>query len=107
MGDITVVVTAATDGTVRVYEYREFVAELVEVIEVGSRNALDVALAALATGDDSHALVLATGNTDSCVHLYTRLAAAGSKFKKTLRLTGHEDWVTSLSFLSYGRSGPA
>ncbi|ORX71254.1 WD40 repeat-like protein [Linderina pennispora] len=99
-GDFMVVATAATDGTVRVYEYKDFSADLVEIIEIGSRNALDVTLAALETGE-SHALVLATGNTDSCVHIYTRLAARGSGFKKSLTLSGHEDWVTSLSFLSY------
>ncbi|KAJ1963369.1 Elongator subunit elp2 [Dipsacomyces acuminosporus] len=60
------------------------------------------ALPAAKTGDSAeHALVLATGNTDSCIHLYTRGSEPQSQFTKSIKLTGHEDWVNSLAFLNF------
>ncbi|KAI8321806.1 WD40 repeat-like protein [Martensiomyces pterosporus] len=104
-----IVVTASTDGTLRVFEYQRGSkggAELVQVVDVGARNALDVALAALpvAGADDSntaYTMLLATGNTDNCIHLYVRGSAPQSQFSKSIRLTGHEDWVNSLAFLNF------
>ncbi|KAJ2071210.1 Elongator subunit elp2, partial [Coemansia sp. S100] len=92
-----IVVTASTDGTLRVFEINGD-STCVQTIDVGSRNAIDVAITVL---PDCGAVVLATGNTDNCVHLYTRTQAAGEKFTKTLKLAGHEDWVTALAFLRY------
>ncbi|KAJ2683875.1 Elongator subunit elp2 [Coemansia spiralis] len=92
-----IVVTASTDGTMRVFEINGD-SVCVQTVDVGSRNAIDVAITVL---PDCGALVLATGNTDNCVHLYTRAQAAGEKFAKALKLTGHDDWVTAVTFLRY------
>ncbi|KAJ2712661.1 Elongator subunit elp2 [Coemansia spiralis] len=102
------IVTAATDGTLCVFEHAVDLpptpdARLapVQVINIGARTALDVALAVLpATACSDAAVVLGTGDTDSRVHLYTRGMGAGSPLVKALELAGHEDWVTSVSFLS-------
>ncbi|KAJ2751088.1 Elongator subunit elp2, partial [Coemansia nantahalensis] len=109
------IVTGATDGTLCVFEHaadpqaraadcpaQEARLAPVQVIGIGARTALDVALAVLpANGSgEAAAVVLGTGNTDSRVHLYTRDLAGGSPFVKALELAGHEDWVTSLAFLS-------
>ncbi|KAI9505534.1 WD40-repeat-containing domain protein, partial [Coemansia spiralis] len=91
--DLAVTVTAGTDGTLR-------------TIDVGSRNALDVALSVLPAGTANNsggscAILLATGNTDNRVHLYARESSCNAQFAKSLSLSGHEDWVTTLAFLSF------
>ncbi|KAJ1667261.1 Elongator subunit elp2 [Coemansia sp. RSA 1813] len=116
-GGLTVTVTAGTDGTLRVYEYHDMfptegktgdgVEHLspTQTIDVGTRNALAVALTVIPVGagasNGARAIVLATGNTDNKVHVYTRGSAPGDPFAKALSLSGHEDWVTSLSFLMF------
>ncbi|KAJ1896131.1 Elongator subunit elp2, partial [Kickxella alabastrina] len=82
-----VVVTAATDGTVRVW------AEDGRMLQVIKAGALAVALAVM-PGDN--ALVLATGNTDNRVHMYVR--APTGEFVEQAVLGGHDDWVTALAF---------
>ncbi|KAJ1993822.1 Elongator subunit elp2 [Coemansia spiralis] len=115
--DLAVTVTAGTDGTLRVYEYsRQQLAKEeqgdipqltpVQTIDVGSRNALDVALSVLPAGTANNsggscAILLATGNTDNRVHLYARESSCNAQFAKSLSLSGHEDWVTTLAFLSF------
>ncbi|KAJ1730221.1 Elongator subunit elp2 [Coemansia biformis] len=127
------ITTAATDGTVRVFEHvvdppghiadpsrhiadpsaqdtclnlaQDVHLEPVQVINIGARTALGMALAALPAADADTAgrdttVILGTGDTDGRVHLYARDAAAGSPFAGVLELAGHEDWVTSLSFLT-------
>ncbi|KAJ2158845.1 Elongator subunit elp2 [Coemansia sp. RSA 552] len=103
--------TAATDGAIRIFEYstsaleqgQDVCVEPVQVIDIGARTALDVALAMLPVpggrGDGDYVLLLGTGDTDSKVHLYTRGSVSGAQFSGALALTGHEDWVTSLSFV--------
>jgi len=41
-------------------------------------------------------LLLATGGTDTRVHLHVR--PPGGQFQATIKLTGHENWVRSLAF---------
>ncbi|KAJ2258292.1 Elongator subunit elp2 [Coemansia sp. RSA 454] len=107
VGSGMVTVTAATDGTMRVYEYEtageeESVAAQ-QVISVGAHTALDVALAHVpgfssesdAGSDAGSAIMLATGSTDGRVHIYTRHTG---EFTRAVSLEGHEDWVTSVSF---------
>ncbi|KAJ2485141.1 Elongator subunit elp2 [Coemansia sp. RSA 2320] len=96
-----VAVTASTDGTLRVFEHHEGSTHSVQVIDVGARNAVDVALTAL---PGCGGIVLATGNTDNCVHLFTRAQADRAQFAKALKLAGHEDWVTALSFYRHQAS---
>ncbi|KAJ2686949.1 Elongator subunit elp2 [Coemansia sp. RSA 1285] len=124
---MVVTVTAGTDGTLRVYEYAHDISgggrgegggeekgapqnlQPVQRLDVGSRNALDVALIVLPAagthtggGDgDGCAVLLATGNTDNRAHLYTRGSAGGEQFEKALELAGHEDWVTSVAFVRF------
>ncbi|KAJ2838609.1 Elongator subunit elp2 [Coemansia sp. 'formosensis'] len=95
---LIIVVTASTDGTLRVFEISGDDSVCVQTVDVGSRNAIDLTMAVL---PGCGAVVLATGNTDNCVHLYTRTRTAGEKFLKTLKLAGHEDWVTAVTFLRY------
>ncbi|KAJ2655258.1 Elongator subunit elp2 [Coemansia sp. RSA 1200] len=124
---MVVTVTAGTDGTLRVYEYAHDISggsngeekgapqnlQPVQTLDVGSRNALDVALTVLPaagthTGDGSGcAVLLATGNTDNRAHLYTRGSAGGEQFEKALALAGHEDWVTSVAFVRFQPDGGA
>lgn len=42
-------------------------------------------------------LVLATGGTDTRVHLYVR--PPRGLFQPAIKLTGHENWVRSLAFV--------
>ncbi|KAJ2556806.1 Elongator subunit elp2 [Coemansia sp. RSA 1933] len=103
-----VIVTTGTDGTVRVYEHgrdggEDAAARVqpVQTIDVGARNALAATLAAL-PGDGG--LVLATGNTDNRIHLYTRSQKAGAEFAAALVLDGHDDWVTDVAFTTFSPS---
>ncbi|KAJ2539519.1 Elongator subunit elp2 [Coemansia sp. RSA 1853] len=107
IGSGMVTVTAATDGTMRVYEYEatreEECVRARQVISVGAHTALDVALAHVpgfssdcdAGVDAGHGIMLATGSTDGRVHIYTR---TDNEFSRAVSLEGHEDWVTSVSF---------
>lgn len=88
------VVTASTDGTLKAFECGENV-ECRQTIDVGSRNAL-----AVTAREFGGKVLLVTGNTDHCVHVYAS-RARGTTFVKCLRLQGHEDWVTSVDILEH------
>ncbi|KAJ1821057.1 Elongator subunit elp2 [Coemansia sp. RSA 2598] len=109
---LVLVATASTDGTVRIWQHRRDVhgqapaetsspaiEEAVQTLNVGARSALAVALAQL---PDDQTIVLASGNTDSRIHVFTRACDESARFSERLTLTGHEDWVTSLDFMRSG-----
>ncbi|KAJ2722768.1 Elongator subunit elp2 [Coemansia sp. Benny D115] len=93
------VATASTDSTVRLWKPQlditdaEAPVEAVQVLETGVRCAIALAMTTVAS-----VTVLATGNTDARVHVYTKRSGAEETFAKRLSLEGHEDWVTSLAF---------
>ncbi|KAJ2800630.1 Elongator subunit elp2, partial [Coemansia guatemalensis] len=99
LDDVLVVVTAATDGTVRVHELRsesdalESTATPQEIV-LGTHTALDAQLTRL---DDS-VLALVLGTTDGRVRLFARAGEAGSQFAAGPALTGHADWVTAVAW---------
>ncbi|KAJ1926862.1 Elongator subunit elp2 [Tieghemiomyces parasiticus] len=110
--DADLIAVGSTDGTVRLYHRREVPGqwedhtELVQTIDGGSKYALAIALARL---PHSTLPILATGCTDSKIHLYvpqTTTPATDDKsvftpFTHILALTGHGNWVRSLSFARF------
>ncbi|KAJ1915708.1 Elongator subunit elp2 [Mycoemilia scoparia] len=117
------IVTAATDGTLRVWS-RSIIddnkdsVECVQVIDVGAKYATSLAMSFLSTPSkqiDRHQIVLVTGNTDLKIHIYVISVKRKSQdleknddestlelgFAKATSLTGHEDWITDLSFTTF------
>ncbi|KAJ2228111.1 Elongator subunit elp2, partial [Coemansia sp. RSA 485] len=106
--DLVLIATASTDGTVRIWQHRLCIREqtptdaqsktlsAVQILDVGARSSLAVALTEL---PDDRTIVLASGNTDSRIHMFTRACDESAQFSKCLTLSGHEDWVTSLDFV--------
>ncbi|KAJ2852973.1 Elongator subunit elp2, partial [Coemansia erecta] len=104
--DLVLVATASTDGTMRIWQHRPgsheehgaeglpIPSDSVQVLNVGARSALAVALTEL----PDKTVVLATGNTDNRIHLFTQACDGSAHFSERLVLSGHEDWVTSLEF---------
>ncbi|XP_030846506.1 elongator complex protein 2 isoform X2 [Strongylocentrotus purpuratus] len=105
----TLIVSASTDSTVRIWERRErkeqggtegggggAEGELVFVekqcISFGSGFAVDVAMTVISSGNVP---LLAVGGDDCKVHLYTEINGV---FTRVQSLSGHEDWIRGLDF---------
>lgn len=86
-------VTGASDSTVKVWDHSTK-DELQEVqsIALNGRYPLSLELANL---PQSKALVLAIAGTDKSIYIYLR---SEEKFVYSATLSGHEDWIRSLSF---------
>ncbi|KAI8824379.1 quinon protein alcohol dehydrogenase-like superfamily [Fimicolochytrium jonesii] len=101
-GETDLVASAASDGTIRIWERRENGAEdtteCVQIINVGSRYPMALALGVLPGSDEP---VLVTGRTDSKLSVYTR---RDGNFVESLVLQGHSDWVRSLEIATYTAS---
>jgi elongator complex protein 2 len=67
-----------------------------EVLSWGAGLPVSVALSKLSSAGGD--LVLAVGGDDAKIRLYTKVAAAGSKFELSCTLSGHDDWIRALSF---------
>lgn len=90
----TCLVTGSSDATVRVWTVKNDEGTIVEAqtISLGGRYPLSLALAPL---PDYSALILAIGDTNRNVQLWTR---SDDKFVRAATLAGHEDWVRALAF---------
>ncbi|KAK1224413.1 Elongator subunit elp2 [Marasmius sp. AFHP31] len=92
-------VTGSSDSQVKIWKLSPGIgtsnSEAVEsqMIPLSGRYPLSLSLAALPR---SQSLVLAIGQTDRNVHIWTR--SEENQFVRAVVLSGHDDWVKSLSF---------
>ncbi|XP_036422308.1 elongator complex protein 2 [Colossoma macropomum] len=84
--------SASSDSTVKLWTYSSGEAECLQTISFGSGFMMDVSLALL---PGSEVPVLACGGDDSKVYLYVQLSG---QFQKVLTLQGHEDWVRGVEW---------
>ncbi|RKP34358.1 WD40-repeat-containing domain protein, partial [Dimargaris cristalligena] len=119
VGEGDLIVTGSTDGTLRIYlrtdpaesesESDRDQIQFLQSISCGSRHPLAIALAYL---PHSNIPILATGNTDSKIHIYAPQMSADSDtaeatplFTHLLTLAGHESWVRCLAFGQFTEGG--
>ncbi|KAJ7047434.1 WD40-repeat-containing domain protein [Mycena alexandri] len=86
--------TGASDGTVKIWKIASDTDDLEEVQLLSLHGKYPLALA-MTTLPHSKAEILAIAGTDRNVQIWTR---SGDLFVRSAVLSGHEDWVRSLSF---------
>ncbi|KAJ3334109.1 Elongator subunit elp2 [Blyttiomyces sp. JEL0837] len=99
-GSKDLIASAASDGTVRLWERTEFSdtedkVECVEVINTGTKFAMALSIAFLPY---SSVPFLITGGTDMKVHIYIKSEA---KFEHILALPGHTDWIRTIDVATF------
>uniref|UniRef100_A0A8D2J104 Elongator complex protein 2 n=2 Tax=Varanus komodoensis TaxID=61221 RepID=A0A8D2J104_VARKO len=86
------VVSAASDSTVRIWSKQGTDVECLQTLLFGNGFAMDVSLSFLPGSDMP---VLACGGDDCKIHLFVQQAG---EFQKTLLLHGHEDWIRGVEW---------
>ncbi|XP_013389999.1 elongator complex protein 2 [Lingula anatina] len=95
----TLIATASSDSTVRIWQREEGGFQYQQSIPFGSGFALDVSLAVL---PGTAVPVLACGADDHKIHLFV---LQHGQFQRSQSLPGHEDWVQGVEFSHNGRYG--
>ncbi|KAM9097565.1 elongator complex protein 2 [Sarcophilus harrisii] len=90
------IVSAASDSTVRVWSKVKSQAKCLQTLQFGSGFILDVALSFLPF---SIVPILACGGDDCRIHLYVQ---QNDQFQKMLVLSGHEDWIRGVEWAAFG-----
>ncbi|XP_060798762.1 elongator complex protein 2 isoform X2 [Neoarius graeffei] len=88
----SLLVSASSDSTVKLWLYSSGKAECLQTLSFGSGFMMDVCLALL---PGSRVPILACGGDDSKVHLFVQI---NGQFQKVLTLQGHEDWVRGVEW---------
>ncbi|XP_074135329.1 elongator complex protein 2 isoform X2 [Sminthopsis crassicaudata] len=90
------IVSAASDSTVRVWSKVKSQAKCLQTLQFGSGFILDVSLSFLPF---SIVPILACGGDDCRIHLYVQ---QNDQFQKMLVLSGHEDWIRGVEWAAFG-----
>ncbi|XP_030644791.1 elongator complex protein 2 [Chanos chanos] len=88
----SLIASAASDSTVKLWTCCDGKAECLQTLSFGSGFVMDVSLALL---PGSRVPILACGGDDSKVYLYVQL---NGEFQRVLTLQGHEDWVRGVEW---------
>ena len=99
--DQDVFISGAADGSLRVWDFSDATAKLVQTVTLKPRYLpLSCALTTLEDGS----VVLAIAGTSNFIQLYHRQSPL-DEFHLQATLTGHEGWIRSLDFAYTGSSG--
>ncbi|KZT62360.1 WD40 repeat-like protein [Calocera cornea HHB12733] len=98
-GYATVLMTGASDGTVKVWKVSNETA-LVQTLNLKGKYPLDLALTVL---PGVNLIILAIACTDRKIQIW---AQEGDEFRYRLSLEGHEDWIRCLAFVTETRADP-
>ncbi|XP_051825717.1 elongator complex protein 2 isoform X2 [Antechinus flavipes] len=90
------IVSAASDSTVRVWSKVKSQAKCLQTLQFGSGFILDISLSFLPF---SIVPILACGGDDCRIHLYVQ---QNDQFQKMLVLSGHEDWIRGVEWAAFG-----
>uniref|UniRef100_A0A9L0JW41 Elongator complex protein 2 n=1 Tax=Equus asinus TaxID=9793 RepID=A0A9L0JW41_EQUAS len=93
----TLMVSAASDSTVRVWSKRGLEVTCLQTLNFGSGFTLALCLSFL---PDTDVPILACGDDDCRIHLFIQ---QNDQFQKVLFLCGHEDWIRGVEWAAFGR----
>ncbi|KAJ3177298.1 Elongator subunit elp2 [Geranomyces variabilis] len=100
-GDTDLIASAASDGTIRIWERRENeegiedTVNCIQVLSIGAKYPLCLALGFL---PGLSVPVLISGGTDNKLTVFT---SSDAKFAKAVVLQGHSDWIRSVEIATY------
>ncbi|KAM4685227.1 elongator complex protein 2 isoform 5-T6 [Amazona ochrocephala] len=94
--DLSLIASAASDSTVRIWSRQGSEAKCIEILQFGNGFVMDVCLSFL---PGSNVPVLACGGDDCKISLYIQ---QNDRFQKTLMLPGHEDWIRGIEWAACG-----
>uniref|UniRef100_A0A8C7BSR4 Elongator complex protein 2 n=1 Tax=Neovison vison TaxID=452646 RepID=A0A8C7BSR4_NEOVI len=93
----TLIVSAASDSTVRVWSKKGSEVTCVQTLNFGNGFTLALCLSYLPNTDVP---ILACGDDDCKIHLFVQ---RDDQFQKVLFLCGHEDWIRGVDWATFGR----
>ncbi|OWK01677.1 ELP2 [Cervus elaphus hippelaphus] len=93
----TLIVSAASDSTVRIWSKEGSEVTCLQTLNFGNGFALALCLSFLPNTDVP---VLACGDDDRKIHLFVQ---QNNQFQKMLFLSGHEDWIRGVEWAAFGR----
>ncbi|KAI8919960.1 WD40-repeat-containing domain protein [Powellomyces hirtus] len=99
-GDTDLIASAASDGTIRMWERRESSSEddtvsCIQVLSIGARYPLCLALGFL---PGLSVPILISGGTDNKLTVFT---SKDKQFSKAVVLQGHSDWIRSVEIATF------
>ncbi|XP_036273424.1 elongator complex protein 2 isoform X2 [Pipistrellus kuhlii] len=93
----TLMVSAASDSTVRVWSKEGSAVTCLQTLSFGDGFTLALCLSFLPNTDVP---ILACGNDDCKIHLFVQ---ENDQFQKALLLGGHEDWIRGVGWAAFGK----
>uniref|UniRef100_A0A8D1TRK6 Elongator complex protein 2 n=1 Tax=Sus scrofa TaxID=9823 RepID=A0A8D1TRK6_PIG len=93
----TLIVSAASDSTVRVWSKQGFEVTCLQTLNFGNGFTLALCLSFL---PDTDVPILACGDDDCKIHLFVQ---QNDQFQNVLFLSGHEDWIRGVEWAAFGR----
>ncbi|CAK6447995.1 unnamed protein product [Pipistrellus nathusii] len=93
----TLMVSAASDSTVRVWSKEGSAVTCLQTLSFGDGFTLALCLSFLPNTDVP---ILACGNDDCKIHLFVQ---ENDQFQKVLFLGGHEDWIRGVEWAAFGK----
>ncbi|XP_025786816.1 elongator complex protein 2 isoform X3 [Puma concolor] len=93
----TLMVSAASDSTVRVWSKNGSEVTCLQTLNFGNGFTLALCLSYLPSTDVP---ILACGDDDCKIHLFVQ---QNDQFQKVLFLCGHEDWIRGVEWATFGR----
>ncbi|XP_069324201.1 elongator complex protein 2 isoform X3 [Eulemur rufifrons] len=92
----TLIVSAASDSTVRLWSKKDSEVTCLQTLNFGNGFALALCLSFL---PNTNVPILACGDDDCRIHLF---AQQNDQFQKVLLLCGHEDWIRGVEWAAFG-----
>ncbi|ERE82229.1 elongator complex protein 2-like isoform 1 [Cricetulus griseus] len=92
----TLIASAASDSTVRLWSKKGLEVKYLQTLNFGEGCVLTVCLSVL---PDTNVPILACGDDDSKIHLFIQ---QDDQFQKVLSLCGHEDWIRGVDWTTIG-----
>lgn len=93
----TLIVSAASDSTVRVWSKQGFEVTCLQTLNFGNGFTLALCLSFL---PDTDVPILACGDDDCKIHLFVQ---QNDQFQNVLFLSGHEDWIRGVEWAAFGQ----
>uniref|UniRef100_A0A452RQ65 Elongator complex protein 2 n=1 Tax=Ursus americanus TaxID=9643 RepID=A0A452RQ65_URSAM len=93
----TLIVSAASDSTVRIWSKKGAEVTCIQTLNFGNGFTLALCLSYLPNTDVP---ILACGDDDCKIHLFVQ---RDDQFQKVLFLCGHEDWIRGVEWATFGR----
>ncbi|GAB1301509.1 Elongator complex protein 2 [Apodemus speciosus] len=93
----TLIASAASDSTVRLWSKKGPEVKFLQTLSFGDAFVLAICLSIL---PGTNVPILACGDDDCRIHLFVQQS---NQFQKMLSLCGHEDWIRGVEWATFGR----